>query len=265
MNHYEILELAKNCHQSEIKKAYRNQVKKFHPDINPDPSSVDRMTRINEAYETLSDVTTRNLYDQYLNGVPVKTVIQETTPEQRYKAEYLRNKIKNQREQMEFQVKFKQKFYKFYRFANVLFFGLGILLSVDYFYQPIQKRIELEFIGRGRFAVNIITKEGLKIEVDKSFYSEYQFRKSDEIIVSYSSIFKQPTKVRVDGNFDSHTIQRTFYSFRNVFAALILIFSVFVIKHKTYTDFRLSCGLISFVLVVYVLLFMLTKFNFSYH
>lgn len=101
MNHYQILELDQSSHPSEIKKAYRKQVKKYHPDINPDPSSADRIIKINEAYEVLSEVSTRVLYDQYLNGVPVKTVIKETTPEQRYKAEYVRSKIRKQREQME--------------------------------------------------------------------------------------------------------------------------------------------------------------------
>ncbi|KAJ1392989.1 DnaJ domain-containing protein, partial [Ochromonadaceae sp. CCMP2298] len=55
MNHYQILDINSSCSQSEIKKAYRSQVKKYHPDINPDPTSTDRIIKINEAYEILSE------------------------------------------------------------------------------------------------------------------------------------------------------------------------------------------------------------------
>lgn len=142
----------------------------------------------------------------------------------------------------------------------MLFFGLGILLSIDYFYQPNPQKVELAFIGRGRFATNMITEDGLKIAIDRSFYYEYQNVKGEEILIFYSSIFNKPARVRVEGDDKSYIIQRTFYSFRNVFAALILIFSACVIKYKKYSDFRLSCGLISFVLVAYVLLFIILKF-----
>ncbi|MFK7954057.1 MAG: DnaJ domain-containing protein [Ekhidna sp.] len=259
MTHYEILELAQHCHASEIKKAYRNQVKKYHPDINPDPSSADRMIKINEAYEVLSDVATRDLYDQFLAGVPVKTIIEEATPEQRYRAEYIRNKTKKKREQMEFQVKFKQKFYRYYRFVNMFFFVFGVILNIDYFYQPDERKVELDFMGRGQHSTNIITVDRLRIAVDRSFYNEYGDRKSDAIFISYSSVFKKPARVRVDGAFESHIIQRTFYSFRNVFSAMILIFSTFVVMHRKYSDFRLSCGLVTSVCILYVLLFIYLK------
>jgi len=64
MNFYQILEISTTATQEEIKKAFRTQAKKYHPDINRDETAVEMMTKINLAYETLSDVTKRKEYDQ---------------------------------------------------------------------------------------------------------------------------------------------------------------------------------------------------------
>ena len=50
---------------NEIKHAYREQAKKYHPDINStDMIAEERFKDINEAYKTLSDSTTRKKYDR---------------------------------------------------------------------------------------------------------------------------------------------------------------------------------------------------------
>lgn len=38
--------------------------KKYHPDINKEPSAKDKFSEINNAYETLGDEKKRKLYDQ---------------------------------------------------------------------------------------------------------------------------------------------------------------------------------------------------------
>ena len=60
-NYYEILEIAKSASQEEIKKAYRNLSKQFHPDRNPEGEA--RFKEIAEAYETLGDPVKREQYD----------------------------------------------------------------------------------------------------------------------------------------------------------------------------------------------------------
>lgn len=68
-DYYEILGLSRANKPSEddIKKAYRREALKWHPDKNPD--KVDeaklRFTQIAEAYETLSDDRKRQLYDRF--------------------------------------------------------------------------------------------------------------------------------------------------------------------------------------------------------
>ena len=65
-DYYESLGLKKDASETEIKKAFRQQAKKFHPDVNPGNSRAEaRFKEINEAYEVLSDSEKKARYDQF--------------------------------------------------------------------------------------------------------------------------------------------------------------------------------------------------------
>ncbi|XP_010246711.1 PREDICTED: chaperone protein dnaJ 20, chloroplastic-like isoform X2 [Nelumbo nucifera] len=69
MSFYELLGISESGTFSEIKQAYKQLARKYHPDVSP-PDRIDEYTRrfiqIQEAYEVLSDPSSRALYDRDL-------------------------------------------------------------------------------------------------------------------------------------------------------------------------------------------------------
>ena len=52
--YYEVLGIKKGASDGEIKKAYRNMSKKYHPDVNSDKGAVEKMAEVNQAYAVLT-------------------------------------------------------------------------------------------------------------------------------------------------------------------------------------------------------------------
>lgn len=85
INYYEILGLGYGAGNSEIKAAFRNLAKIYHPDKNPD--GIEHFSKILRAYETLSDPTLKASYDYKLNYHQTQTQYQREakTPPQNTK------------------------------------------------------------------------------------------------------------------------------------------------------------------------------------
>ncbi len=65
-NYYDVLGVAKNATEKEIRQAYRRLARQYHPDVNKsDATAEDKFKEINEAYGVLSDEDSRKKYDRY--------------------------------------------------------------------------------------------------------------------------------------------------------------------------------------------------------
>lgn len=63
-DYYEVLGVARDASDADIKKAYRRLAHKFHPDVSDDPQGEAKFKDVAEAYATLKDPEKRTAYDQ---------------------------------------------------------------------------------------------------------------------------------------------------------------------------------------------------------
>jgi molecular chaperone DnaJ len=65
-DYYDVLGVARDASDQELKSAYRKQAMKFHPDRNPgDHAAEEKFKQASEAYQVLSDADKRAAYDRY--------------------------------------------------------------------------------------------------------------------------------------------------------------------------------------------------------
>lgn len=64
-DYYETLGVPRDASQDDIKKAFRDLARKYHPDVNKAADAEEKFKEINEAYGILSDAEKRASYDRY--------------------------------------------------------------------------------------------------------------------------------------------------------------------------------------------------------
>ncbi len=86
IDYYGVLGIHKNATEQEIKKAYRKQARKYHPDVNPnDPEAQQKFQEVNEANEVLSNAENRKKYDKHGKDWKHADDIERANQQQQYK------------------------------------------------------------------------------------------------------------------------------------------------------------------------------------
>ena len=69
INYYELLGVKKDATEEEIRLKYKEQIKKWHPDISKSSEGVEITKKLNEAKSVVLDSSKRKEYDEYLNNI----------------------------------------------------------------------------------------------------------------------------------------------------------------------------------------------------
>jgi DnaJ-class molecular chaperone len=65
-DYYAILGVARSASADDIRKAYRQLARKYHPDLNPnDPKAKEKFQQVQTAFDVLNDPKKREMYDRY--------------------------------------------------------------------------------------------------------------------------------------------------------------------------------------------------------
>ena len=99
ITYYEILEVSRMAAKEVITKAYKVLVRKYHPDLEQDEGkkeeAKEKMVRINEAYETLSDDEKRKKYDDTIAILEEKERIEKEKKKQQGKTQNVNTNVDN--------------------------------------------------------------------------------------------------------------------------------------------------------------------------
>ena len=130
MNPYAILGVSTHATDLEIKRAYRNLVKRYHPDKRSSESSHEQIVAINQAYDILSDPDKRAQYDRGFAILYVTPQPQED-PLEAYKREYKQKRWAREKKEREEKLARKKAIYRVLRWLHfpVLVFGAIFMLN----------------------------------------------------------------------------------------------------------------------------------------
>ena len=64
-DYYEVLGVPRDASESDLKSAFRNMARKYHPDVSDAPDAEEKFKEANEAYGVLSDADKRAAYDRF--------------------------------------------------------------------------------------------------------------------------------------------------------------------------------------------------------
>ena len=186
-----------------------------------------------------------------LDGFFTKSEPPKETEQEKCRREYLRKKAHQDRVNLENLMKLKIKLYRFQRVVCGLFFISGILFTIDYYFSSYSSDNEIVTI-KTAYQKTELTTAGSSFRAGEGLFQAYENQQGKLVTITFSAIFEIPMNIRLKGSNTNYNVIGTLHGFGNVFSLIVLIFSGIVIRHKEYSDFRLTSGIVPGFLVPFM-------------
>jgi len=260
-NYYQILEVEVNASQGEIKKSFRRLAIKYHPDKNPSVHAEELFKEINEAYDVLSDLEKKWVYDNRTLVDNSQTVQHRDPAYRRRTRPYTASKKKNndQRELM-------LKYISLARWASRIALLFSIVILVDYLLPfqkleedviDVQKIYVASRVGKLIDPINVklVTSSGRELEVTYDFNF---IRKDSSIEITQSPILNVPVEViSVNDESNRERIQKSIYRNLVFFPILLGILSIISLVTRNNLEMEFNLGIANFVFIILNLIFLI--------
>jgi DnaJ-domain-containing protein 1 len=248
---YNVLGIEKSASPREIRKAYRELAKKYHPDVNADVEAVAMTARINAAYNLLIDPQKKSAYDNRFSFAYDESESglfeQETSDEfdEVYHNEAIADELESDRKRSIREA-------AIYRFARILCYPIALLsflVILDYFL-PVNTELDYALSGyqKGLNSTYSAVSSFMKttdheFEVPNKVHVNYDYDADEKELVcmEFTPIFNTMKRVGVD-----HGEYALMYRAPgNIYSAwlfpvpyILLCTSLVVIRKKVYTRSR---------------------------
>jgi hypothetical protein len=250
LEYYQLLGVDKYSSGEEIKLAYQELLKKFQTDKNSTEEVKAIISKINEAYEVLSDPVKRHQYDQTVIPPTVQEV-HEIDPREAYRLEYIRRKNQEAKAERERKEKLGVKIRFALRALSVPLLLLAILTLTDYclpakMYDEVAvmgwQETEHGYKSNRSILISYMQTEHFTFEVPDAIHVNYDYYGTKEILhISVSPILHVPKEISVksSGHIYSFSPGRTIYGTGPALCLALLVssaISLYMKEHSTLSN-----------------------------
>ena len=134
-----------------------------------------------------------------------------------------------------------------------------MLFTIDYLVDGASDLYLARSIVPAYHVTQVEFESGTELLAEVGLLHEYRESNDLHVMVTFSAVFHLPRNISMADSQNQYRTLRNLYSYHNVFTVIIMLFSLVVVTHKEYTDFRLTCGIAPFLLLIFLGLFVLTS------
>lgn len=247
---YAVLGVSQTASVGEIRKAYRDLAKKYHPDVNADAEAAAMTAKIIAAYDLLIDPQKRSAYDNryaYVIEESDQDFVEPDWVDEDEKAD--EQNIANTREREKKRAKRESVIYQVARMLCYPIAILSFLVILDYFL-PVTTELDYPLFGyqrtsNGKYsAVSSFMKTTQhEFEVPNKVHVDYDYEADEKklLCMEFTPIFNTIKRVGVDhGDYAlMYNAPGTIYlTWLLPIPYVLLLASIYLIKNKAYTRLR---------------------------